>query len=117
MANTTSTVSRGCQCTGRDRSRRYSNGRTREALETGVDAGRIGVDQFALARRQRRIHAIGKSLEPVQAIAPVGRQGRIADELRQSSGGHPPRQVHLEVAILRVHVAGRVGDVVASSTP
>ena len=85
-----------------------------EALETGVDTGRIGVDQFALALRQRRIHAIGKSLEPVQAIAPVGRQGRIADELRQSSGGHPPRQVHLEVAILCVHIAGRVGDVVAA---
>ena len=85
-----------------------------EALETGVDTGRIGVDQFALALRQRRIHAIGKSLEPVQAIAPVGRQGRIADELRQSSGGHPPRQVHLEVTILCVHIAGRVGDVVAA---
>ena len=61
-----------------------------------------------------RFYNVVDLVNRLEAEARAGRQGRIADELRQSSGGHPPRQVHLEVTILCVDIAGRVGDVVAA---
>ena len=103
MANTTSNVPCGCQCTGRDRSRRYSKGRTRRAVETGVDTGRHRRES-ARGRRPAEPHTCVRQGPRTGAGGCAGRSaGCIADELRESSGGHPPRQVHLEVAILRVY--------------
>jgi hypothetical protein len=51
--------------------------------------------------------------ESVNSSLAIEREGAGADERREISGGPPPREVHLEKAILRVKKTKRASDILA----
>src|SRR6266480_4588654 len=67
--------------------------------------------QRALGGGCLREHLAGDRAKPEQAGPAVLLEGRAAEQLRQLPGGEPPREVHLEIAVLRVHETGGVREV------
>ena len=82
-----------------------------KVCESGVHAARVGLEQRALGGGCLREHLAGDRAKPEQAGPAVLLEGRAAEQLRQLPGGEPPREVHLEIAVLRVHETGGVREV------
>ncbi len=93
---------------------RVFEGPRSQALQAGVDAVDVALQQQLVGRRQGRQRRLGAGAEAVQAVALVGGDGALAEQLGQLAGRHPAQQVHLEVALLGVHETGGVGHVVAA---
>lgn len=78
-----------------------------------IDAGRVMLDQSALRGGQgveRLARTFAKSMRPV---APVQFERPGSYKLRHLAGGHAAQQIHLEIAILRLHEARAESDVIA----
>ena len=72
--------------------------------ETGVDTGRIGVDQRALSRWQQRQRLPGQRPEAMHPHFAVQWHRRLAEKFGQLTRGAAPQQIHLEEPVLSVQV-------------
>ncbi len=75
--------------------------------QTGIDAGGIGVDQFAMCRRQQGQGFPRQRPKTVNPRLAVDGNGRLAKEFSQFPCGPPSGKVHLEEPVLRMQVAQR----------
>ena len=93
-------------------SSQYSHGRARQARESGVDARACRPRSSARCSGVGlREHLARDAAEAEQARLAVLIQRHLAEQLGQLPGRQPPRQVHLEEAVLGVHEAGRPGQI------
>src|SRR5436853_53594 len=84
-----------------------------KVCDPGVHAARVGLEQRALGGGCLREHLAGDRAKPEQAGPAVLLESHPAEQLRQLPGGEPPREVHLEIAVLRVHETAGVREVCA----
>src|SRR5256884_5822087 len=84
-----------------------------KVCDPGVHAARVGLEQRALGGGCLREHLAGDPAKPEQAGPAVLLESHPAEQLRQLPGGEPPREVHLEIAVLRVHETAGVREVCA----
>ncbi len=96
---------------GRLAQQQVGPGSHRQCLQPGIDAFGVGL-QLRHPRAgegiQARFHA---GAQPVDAAPAVGVQRPRAEQSGQFAGGGAAQQVHLEEALLRVHVAQGAGGV------
>ncbi len=81
--------------------------------EPGVHALRIRLEPGALLGRQPREQRVCARAKLERSLCEVRREGALAEQCRELTGGGAPREVHLEEPLLRVHVAlaaQRVGE-------
>src|SRR5262249_16569504 len=82
-----------------------------EAGDAGVDAARVRLQQRSVGRGGRSYDLARHRAEAEQTGLAVLSDRHPAEELRELAGREPPREIHLEKAVLAVHEAGRVGEI------
>src|SRR6202034_3727913 len=85
-----------------------------ESFESRIYAAGIGLEQRTVLRVGLRQHLARHVAEPEEAELAVLIERHRTEQLRELARGEPPRQVHLEEAILRVQEAGGEGEVAAA---
>ena len=83
----------------------------RKRGETGVDAVAIRDEHVAILRRQCRDRCRRTRTHAVRTRDAIGRQRDVAEELCELTCRATAQQIHLEEALLRVHVAERPGQI------
>ena len=73
--------------------------------EAGVDAFGVGVEPRVLLGRQRRAQPPRVLAIAERALAAIGRERALAEQLGELAGARAAQQVHLKEALLRVQVA------------
>ena len=75
--------------------------------EPGIDAFRVGVEQWAAIAGDGIQVGVDAGAHAVHAMAAVGVERDRAEQRGQFAGGGTPHQVHLEIALLRMQVTER----------
>ena len=91
--------------------------RNGQCVQAGVDALRVGLEQFTL-RRSGPVHdGASQRAQTVNAPLPVKIGCIRTEEFPKLSRRGAPQEVHLKKAILTVDEAGRAGDVSPAAAP
>jgi len=84
-----------------------------KTCEPGIHAARVRLDHRTLRSCCLSDDLAGDRAKPEQARVAVLLEGHSAEQLRQLPGGETPREIHFEIAVLRVHETGGVREVEA----
>jgi hypothetical protein len=85
----------------------------RRAVEEGVDAACVGLEQMLRRRRESGKRALGMAVEVKRAQEDVERVGLFPEDLGEAPLAGAPQQLHLPQAVLGVHEAEREQEILA----